>query len=403
MNLKVLGLLGLAAVAVLALAVPTVAFSGGGEDELEPLALQPHDGPNGEYATVVDGEIELAFDRLSKQSTTTFDDVFSMTATADEPIEVWIEFEGAEVYADGDPDARIDAAEDALTLQPGDAVNVGVRIETDDDSPDTDRMTIHAVESDEEPTPTPTPEPTPTPTPTETPEPTPSPVESQFEVVEVTTAERITAGELTTIDVTVENVGNTDGEYTTGLLVDGVAVDTRSVTIPAGERRTVSFERTFGESGTFDVGAGDVIAEVEVESTEEESSIEVTDVRIEASTLGVGDSTEIVATVENLGDADGAEDVELTVGGIVVETKVVEVPAGESRAVAFERQFTNPGVYAITVNGVNAGDVVVDSTAGEVRQLVVSIQSATLPLSLAGLLVILVLRRRIGVRPFARA
>ena len=390
MNAKLLAL-GFALALVATLAIPTVAFSGGGEDDLGPLALEPHHGPNGEYATVVDDQIELEFDRLSERSTTTVDDVFSMAATADEPVEVWIEFDEVEVYVDGDPNARIDAEADAVTLQPGESVDVGVRIEADDETPDTDRMTIHASGTDEDSTPTPTP--------TATPDPTPSPGEAQFEVVEVTTAEEVTAGVPTTINVTVENVGDVDGEYTAEFVVDGVVVDTRTVWIPAGEQRTVSFERTFEESGTFDVGSGDVHGQVDVGSpdAEGEAIIEVTDVRIDPTAIDVGESTEIVATVENVGDADGTDDVELAVGGLVVDSKEVEVPAGETREVEFDRQFTEAGVYAISVGGVEGGDVVVGQ---DERELVASIQATALPFLLAALLVLLVLRRKYGIRPF---
>ena len=385
MNTKLL-VLGFALALVVTLAIPTVAFSGGDEDDLGPLALEPHEGPNGEYATVVDGEIELAFDRLSKRSTTTVDDVFSMTATADEPVEVWIEFDGVEIYVDGDPDARIDAEADTVTLQPGDSVDVGVRIVTDDEPPATERMTIHAPGTGEDPTPTPTPEPSPS-------------GETEFEIVDVTADEQTTTGEPTTIDVTVENVGDADGEYTAELVVDEVVVDTRVVMIPAGERRTVTFERTFESLGTFDIGSGEMRAQIDVRSpdTEGEANIEVTDVQAKTTSLDVGESTEIVATVENVGDAHGARYVELTVGGLVVDSIEVEVPAGETREVTFEREFTETGVYTIAVDGIETDDIVVGQ---DERELVTSIQATALPVVLAMLLVAVLLRRKFDIRPF---
>ena len=62
----------IAVVVALALAVPTVAMTQGGEDDVDgKVTIAPADGPNGEYATVENGELRVDFDRLNDEAVTT--------------------------------------------------------------------------------------------------------------------------------------------------------------------------------------------------------------------------------------------------------------------------------------------------------------------------------------------
>ena len=61
------GALAVAVVVALALAVPMIAMTHGGEDDVDgKVTIAPADGPNGEYATVEDGELRVDFDRLNE-------------------------------------------------------------------------------------------------------------------------------------------------------------------------------------------------------------------------------------------------------------------------------------------------------------------------------------------------
>jgi hypothetical protein len=68
----------------------------------------------------------------------------------------------------------------------------------------------------------------------------------------------------------------------------------------------------------------------------------------------------VTATVENVGSADGTFTAELHVGGTVVETRDVVVPAGEERTVTFTRRFARLGTYRVGISGDEAGDVVIE-------------------------------------------
>ncbi|MFC6764043.1 CARDB domain-containing protein, partial [Natrinema soli] len=70
----------------------------------------------------------------------------------------------------------------------------------------------------------------------------------------------ITAGETATVRATVRNPSDRSLERTLELAVDGIVVDTRTVSIPANGEQTVTFERRFGAAATYEVGVSGVSA-----------------------------------------------------------------------------------------------------------------------------------------------
>lgn len=182
-----LRLLALALVVVAALVVPTAAVThGGGSDEVaSAVELVPHSGPNGQYASIDDGELRVDFERLNDDAVTTAHDVFNVTSTANRTIEVWVTTdlnESATVYAGENPSATMRES-DRRDLAPGETLEVGVRIDTNDETPESGTVTVGVRIPDEEeagtapddepgdggaaggggaaPTPTPAPEPVP--------------------------------------------------------------------------------------------------------------------------------------------------------------------------------------------------------------------------------------------------
>ncbi len=92
-----------------------------------------------------------------------------------------------------------------------------------------------------------------------------------------------------------------------------------------------------GENATFDV-----------------KKTTLSDTEIEA-----GESVDVKAIVENVGDVSGTFTAELIVDGEVVDEQDVHVDAGESETVTFTRAFDSPGTYSIAVNDASAGELVV--------------------------------------------
>jgi PGF-pre-PGF domain-containing protein len=88
-------------------------------------------------------------------------------------------------------------------------------------------------------------------------------------------------------------------------------------------------------------------------------NIVVTDASVDETELLVGENVTVTANVTNDGGVAGSETLNLTVDGTAVDTTTVSLDAGASTTVAFEYQFTSAGTYAIAVNGVPAGTVLV--------------------------------------------
>jgi hypothetical protein len=134
------------------LAVPTLATTTGGSDQVGSVVeLSPHDGPNGDYASIEDGELRVDFERLNDEARTRAHNVFTVTSTADEPIEMWVETDagGVDVYEGDDPGAPLDGARGRV-LQPGETLPVGFAIETHEETPDSSTVTISVEESEKD-------------------------------------------------------------------------------------------------------------------------------------------------------------------------------------------------------------------------------------------------------------
>ncbi|PSP83446.1 hypothetical protein BRC83_07090 [Halobacteriales archaeon QS_1_68_17] len=136
-----------AAVIAVALAVPTAAVTMGEDDAGTggALTIAPSEGPNGEYATVEDGELRVDFDRLNDRATTRADDVVRIAANGSTAARVWVTVDadaGITVYdGSGQP---IDSRAEAVELRSGEELSVGFEIDTRGSVPDEATITVHA-------------------------------------------------------------------------------------------------------------------------------------------------------------------------------------------------------------------------------------------------------------------
>jgi len=79
-------------------------------------------------------------------------------------------------------------------------------------------------------------------------------------------------GERVEITATVRNDGAGNGTYEAGLSMFGRTVDRRSVRVPPGAERNVTFTRTVASPGTYTVGVADAEAELVVEGGDGEAA-----------------------------------------------------------------------------------------------------------------------------------
>ncbi|MFC7138103.1 hypothetical protein ACFQRB_19760 [Halobaculum litoreum] len=124
----------LVAVVLLALggATATGAFTTNAAPSAD-LEAAPGTGPNGAYATVGDdGAIAVDLgERVNRDGVTRFAGVFTLTYTGEESASVWVSDGSRPVTFTALADS-IEGPTNAVTLQPGDTLSVGVAVDTTD-------------------------------------------------------------------------------------------------------------------------------------------------------------------------------------------------------------------------------------------------------------------------------
>ncbi|QKY16085.1 DUF1102 domain-containing protein [Halorubrum sp. CBA1229] len=134
----------LVAAGSLAFATGAAVVNGPADFVDDDLAVQPADGPNGDYAYLNnDDEIAIDisaanpnlpadFEGVNVDSTATIDDVFTITYTAERYAHVWIEYDGdGEVTFVSDGDS-IEGEANNVTLGPNQTVTVGLALDAGD-------------------------------------------------------------------------------------------------------------------------------------------------------------------------------------------------------------------------------------------------------------------------------
>jgi hypothetical protein len=150
-------LLALAGVLLVgAVLFPTSASPTDGPTVEQQLELEPHPGPNGDYAVVEDGTLGLNFgpsnpkvdgEGVIADSVMPFHNVFTITYTGDQTAEVYLtnDAEGLAFYRGDDPSQSIEGEENAVELAPNETVDVGVLLDTEDGELESvDAFEVHA-------------------------------------------------------------------------------------------------------------------------------------------------------------------------------------------------------------------------------------------------------------------
>lgn len=157
----------------------------------------------------------------------------------------------------------------------------------------------------------------------------------KFDVTIDDVDEEVAAGEQVTVDYTVENTGSRTDTQDIEFTVDGQTEDTTQETLDGGESTSGTF--------TYQTDSGDTPeVTVEVASANDAASetVSVTEGAAEFDANITGTNSPVVrgenmtfdVTVENVGDAGGAENVTLDISGVSGEqdSQEVSLPAGGS-------------------------------------------------------------------------
>jgi len=188
---------------------------------------------------------------------------------------------------------------------------------------------------------------------------------STFEV----TPGKVAIGEPVRVKVDVTNISESGGTYNAILRIDGVAVETKAVTLSPGDTETVTFFLVRSEAGSFEVSVDDLSSTLTVVSLAEFELSLLTITPAEACT---GESVTASVDITNVGQVEGTYNATLQIGGTDIEGKDVTISPGETRTVNFEFSIDEKGDYVLYVNGVTGNLKVIKPANFEFSSLVIS-------------------------------
>jgi PGF-CTERM protein len=176
--------------------------------------------------------------------------------------------------------------------------------------------------------------------------------ESSFDLTGIDpTSATVESGTVIDVSATVENTGDAEGTQTVTLELGGVSFE-RELTLAGGDAETVVFEGI----DTSAVGPGEYSHTVSTEDTStsgsltvqepsEPAAFEIVSVSPEEATATQGDTVTVSATVQNTGDQEATQTVNLDIDGLA-DSSDLTLGGGETDSVSFD----------VDTSGVDAGE-----------------------------------------------
>jgi hypothetical protein len=202
----------------------------------------------------------------------------------------------------------------------------------------------------------------------ETPEEPEPPEPAEFEISDLSvTPSEIDAGDDVSVSMTVSNVGEESGSHTIEVEVDGVLVDSGTVTLDGGASTTVSFTVTSSIVGSHAVAVDGLSGSFSVRAPPEPpepAEFEISDLTVSPSTVEADETVTVSVVVSNVGEESGGIGVELELDGAVVDTKAVTLDGGASSTVSFSVSSDEVGSHTVEVGGLSGSFTVEKAKAG---------------------------------------
>jgi hypothetical protein len=154
---------------------------------------------------------------------------------------------------------------------------------------------------------------------------------AEFQVTELTVnPPSVMVDEAVEISVKVTNVGEASGSYTVDLKIDDAIRETEDVALSGGATKTVEFEVTEADAGTYNVEVDGLTESFTVESPIVVSeNIDLTRVFVSPYEVWEGETVTVTAKANNNASEEGVLGIRMLVGGEVVATKQVTLAAYE--------------------------------------------------------------------------
>jgi hypothetical protein len=168
----------------------------------------------------------------------------------------------------------------------------------------------------------------------------------------IVTPDEITLGDAITASVEINNQGDLTETYEADLMVDGVTVQNKVITLNGCNSETITFNVILDTEGTHQVSIGGLTASVTVKKPPTEAAFTVSGLQIDPSSVPSGAKIDISVYIENTGELAGTYPLTLSVDGVSVETKEITLDGGSSLTAIFSFLPNIVGEHMVSIGGI---------------------------------------------------
>ncbi len=164
--------------------------------------------------------------------------------------------------------------------------------------------------------------------------------------------EEVVQGKETTVSVDVRNIGGVEGDYSCTLVLSGVNIQTKTISLPPDGNKTVIFTFTPDKPGVTEVAIG---GEARTVTVLKPSAFALTSLVV-PPTAEFGSSAKVAVSVNvtNTGQVMGTYSARLMVDDQEIEIKDITLQNGASQTVIFNFTPAKAGLLKITVGELSA-------------------------------------------------
>lgn len=186
----------------------------------------------------------------------------------------------------------------------------------------------------------------------------------------------VSVDEEVTTTATIENTGDREGSLSVSVAADEDVKTTEEVTVGPGATSTQQLTYTAPAAGEYELTVNGVSAGTL--TVVRPATFRTTNPDVEPDTVLEGESTEVTATVVNVGTEPGTHTATLVVGDESVATQTLTIGAGGDETVVFTPAFDEADDYAIAVNDEPAGTLrVLEPANVSIRDTTLSAETIT--------------------------
>ncbi|QKY15570.1 CARDB domain-containing protein [Halorubrum sp. CBA1229] len=179
-----------------------------------------------------------------------------------------------------------------------------------------------------------------------------------------------------TVNAIIKNTGDREGSLSVTVAADGTSKTTKEVTLGPGEQSTEQLTYIATAAGESEIMVNGVTAGTL--TVVRPATFRTTNADLEPDTVLEGESTEVTATIVNVGTESGTHTATLVANNESVASQELDIGPGGSETVVFSQAFDTADEYAIAVNDNPAGTLrVLEPANVTIRETTLSAETIT--------------------------